>query len=233
MSESSPTIWAIVPAAGIGQRFGGDVPKQYAALQVGDVSDAVLYHTLRAVTANESIAGVAVALATEDDYWQSPKLNKPLITVAGGTERVDSVRNALAALTDKLDDNDWVLVHDAARPCLHADDLQRLIAATNTEVGGLLAAPVADTLKRSVAQRVVATVDRSNFWRALTPQMFQYGLLKKALSQDAGMMFTDESSAIEALGYQPLLVEGRADNIKITLPSDLALAQAILASHHL
>jgi len=153
-------------------------------------------------------------------------------TTIGGTQRADSVMSGLTALAAR--DDDWVLVHDAARPCLHADDLARLIDSLSAdEVGGLLANPVSDTLKRADAsQRVESTVPRDQIWRALTPQIFRYAPLMAALTQArvAGVVVTDEASAIEHAGHRPRLVAGRTDNIKITVPEDLAIAETILKS---
>lgn len=226
-----PKIWAIIPAAGIGSRFGSSVPKQYAQLH----DATVLQHTFQAVTAHAEIAGVVVVLAEHDPYWQMPTSTVPVQTVTGGQERADSVRNALAALETTLLDDDWVLVHDAARPCLHADDLDQLITRlADHSVGGLLAVPVTDTLKRGAKRthgttEVIETIDRRALWRALTPQCFRFSVLKRALAVTS-QEFTDEASAVEALGLHPQLVHGRADNIKITTQDDLLLAAAILST---
>jgi 2-C-methyl-D-erythritol 4-phosphate cytidylyltransferase len=177
-----------------------------------------------------------VALNARDQWWPGTEsaADSRVHTCAGGKERADSVLSALNALSDVAGADDWVLVHDAARPCLHQDDLARLTDTLKDHpVGGLLAAPVADTLKQSDGAQppaVVSTVDRRRLWRALTPQMFRLGALQQALESSlaAGHGVTDESSAIEFSGKMPVLVEGRSDNIKITVPSDLALAGFIL-----
>lgn len=249
------SVWAIVPAAGIGRRFGADRPKQYLSLTdrsgsncdvSNESADLVIYKTLATLAQHSAVAGIVVALAEGDPYWHAPDIGKPLHTVTGGAERVDSVRNALVFLHNQncCDADGWVMVHDAARPCLHQDDLNHLLeAVADDSVGGLLAAPVADTLKLSTVadgdqaglQRAQRTVDRSQLWRALTPQMFRFGLLLAALqnrdvvsSPTGQQAITDEASAIEALGYQPLLVKGRSDNLKITTQDDLELAKVIL-----
>lgn len=222
--------WAIVPAAGRGTRFGGRLPKQYTPL----LGRPMLSWTLRALLAERGIAGVMVALAPGDRRWSRlPEARDPrVLTCTGGAERVDSVRSALDALAGRADVADWVLVHDAARPCLRRADLRGLFAALAADpVGGLLAAPVADTLKAQDADgRVARTVPRDGTWRALTPQMFRYGVLRRALAlcRERERGVTDEASAIEAIGLRPRLVRGRGDNIKVTGAEDAALASAIL-----
>lgn len=219
-------LWAIVPAAGIGRRMLADLPKQY--LKLGDRT--VLEHSLAALCSIDALAGVVVVIATDDPYW--PRLHCalscPLFVAPGGAERADSVLNALQVLREHAADEDWVLVHDAARPCVRAEDLRRLIGELRDDpVGGLLAVPVRDTMKQaSAACRSAATVDRSHLWHALTPQMFRLGALHDALiaAHTDGLRVTDDAAALEHAGRQPRLVEGHADNIKITRPEDLALA---------
>ncbi|NJD32093.1 MAG: 2-C-methyl-D-erythritol 4-phosphate cytidylyltransferase [Gammaproteobacteria bacterium] len=224
--------WAVVVAAGRGQRFGGPVPKQYTRL----LGRPVLSWSLAALLAEPAIDGVVVALAAGDRRWRSiPEAKDARVgTCIGGDRRETSVARALAALEGRARDSDWVIVHDAARPCLAAEDLRRLIAATRSDpVGGLLAAPVADTLKADDGHgRSARTASREGLWRALTPQMFRYGLLKRALALcfDRERPVTDEAAAIEALGLRPLLVRGRADNIKLTNVEDRVVAEAILRS---
>ncbi|HWJ06102.1 MAG TPA: 2-C-methyl-D-erythritol 4-phosphate cytidylyltransferase [Steroidobacteraceae bacterium] len=227
--------WAIVPAAGQGSRFGSATPKQYTTL----LGRPVLSWTLQSLLAEESLAGVVVALAdAADARWTAlPESRDPRVrTCAGGARRELSVARALAALAGDAADTDWVLVHDAARPCLRHDDLQALFSELRDEtVGGLLAIPVSDTLKRADDRNEVAeTVPRETLWRALTPQMFRYGLLQRALALcvERGRVVTDEASAIEGLGLRPRLVRGHADNIKVTNPEDAALAAAILQARH-
>lgn len=219
--------WLVMPAAGIGRRFGADRPKQYAPL----CGRTVIEWALAPFLTDPRCAAAVVALAEDDPYWSS--IAPPTVLAApGGQERSHSVRNGLAALADRADRDDWVLVHDAARPCLPRQDLDRLLAdLASHPVGGLLATPAADTLKRADATRnVQQTVDRSGLWRALTPQMFRYGRLCEALDRAhaAGRIPTDEAQAIEWLGDLPKLVEGAAANLKITSAADLAIAAALL-----
>ena len=221
----SPSFWAVVPAAGVGKRMGAEVPKQYLDV----AGKPVLQHTLERLLALDCLSGINVALGPEDGYWPDlPSATHPRIrAVPGGQERADSVYSALVHLEDRARPEDWVLVHDAARLCLTVSDVRKLInALIDDAVGGILALPVSDTLKTVEDQRITGTPDRSRVWRALTPQMFRYGLLKTALSDAAtrGLVVTDESSALELAGYRPKIVEGRPDNIKITRPEDLPLA---------
>ena len=219
--------WLVMPAAGIGRRFGTDRPKQYAPL----CGRTVIEWALEPFLVDPRCAGAVVALAQDDPYWAAIAPAAVLVA-AGGQERSHSVRNGLAALIERATRDDWVLVHDAARPCLPRQDLDRLLAELATHpVGGLLATPAADTLKRSDASREVReTVDRAGLWRALTPQVFRYGRLCEALDQAhaAGRIPTDEAQAIEWLGDRPKLVEGAAANLKITSAADLAIATALL-----
>ncbi|WP_297528977.1 2-C-methyl-D-erythritol 4-phosphate cytidylyltransferase [Thiohalobacter sp.] len=222
--------WALVPAAGVGRRMRADRPKQY--LRLGERT--VLEHTLDALWQVPAIAGAVVVRSAEDPFWPQLKLwhERPLWAADGGAERADSVMNGLAVLAAHADTDDWVLVHDAARPCLRRGDVERLIEALRDDpVGGLLAVPVRDTMKAAdEGGRVAETLDRSRLWHALTPQMFRLGALRDALqaARAAGRAVTDEASAMEAAGLAPRLVEGHADNIKITRPEDLALAEFFL-----
>lgn len=225
-------LWVIVPAAGIGSRMQADRPKQYLPLGQGCVADYTLSLLHQALPDSQ----ILVPLHHQDQWW--PTLDCAtahwLETLPGGQERAHSVRNALETLTGRAQDNDWVLVHDIARPCVSVDDIHHLIATlAQHPVGGLLAAPVADTMKRAQGdQQVTETVSRDGLWHALTPQMFRYGLLKQALNQAEAshQTITDEASAIEALGLIPRLVTGSRFNLKITHPEDLTLAEYILAS---
>jgi 2-C-methyl-D-erythritol 4-phosphate cytidylyltransferase len=222
--------WAVVVAAGRGERFGGSTPKQYAPL----LGRPVLSWSLSVLLESAQVDGVVVALAPGDRRWRRlPESRSPrVMTCTGGDRREASVAKALAALAPLARDGDWVIVHDAARPCLRREDLEALISATRRDpVGGLLAVPVPDTLKvDDGGGRSARTADRTGLWRALTPQMFRYGLLRRALAfcieRERGV--TDEASAVEALGLRPRLVPGRADNIKLTTPADRGLAEAIL-----
>jgi 2-C-methyl-D-erythritol 4-phosphate cytidylyltransferase len=219
--------WLVMPAAGVGRRFGAHRPKQYAPL----CGRTVIEWALAPFLTDSRCAGAVVALATDDPYWTDIAPPHVLVT-AGGEERSHSVRNGLAALAGRAAGDDWVLVHDAARPCLPREDLDRLLAELAAHpVGGLLATPAADTLKRADASRdVQQTVDRTGLWRALTPQMFRYGRLCAALDRAhaTGRVPTDEAQAIEWLGDVPRLVDGAAANLKITSAADLALAAALL-----
>lgn len=223
--------WFVVPAAGASRRMGGSTPKQYLPL----AGRTVIEHALAPLLATPALAGGVVAIAADDPHWHGlpAALRARVLTVTGGAERCRSVLNGLLALATTAADDDWVLVHDAARPCLTVTDLERLIAAcADDEVGGLLAAPVADTLKRAADTdaRVVETVARDGLWRALTPQLFRLGLLRRALESAlaAGVAPTDEAEAVERLGLRPRLVEGSAQNLKITHPADLELAERLL-----
>jgi len=227
-------IWVVIPAAGVGKRMGLDTPKQYLLLN----DEPVLKHTIDIFDKHDAISEIIVSVSKKDEYWSelSFNLSKPLHRVAGGTERCDSVLNGLIYLQSKASQDDWVLVHDAARPCLRHDDLTLLIdTLSEHEVGGLLAVPVRDTIKKSFSDTttVETTVDRSNLWHALTPQMFRFGVLFDALVTALGKkeIVTDDASAIELAGYKPRLVEGHADNLKITRPEDLALAAFYLRDH--
>lgn len=224
--------WAIVPAAGSGSRMASDVPKQY--LQIA--GKTILEHTIERLVTHPKIDGVVVAIAADDQRWDSLNFNskKPIIKTLGGEERCHSVKNALYEVSRQGNEQDWVLVHDAARPCLRHEDLDKLFTQLSQHmVGGLLAYPVKDTMKRADdKQRVAETIDRNMLWHALTPQMFRLHLLRKVLNEaiDNGVLVTDESSAVEQAGYQPKLVEGHADNIKITTPDDLLLAECFLSN---
>ena len=232
--------WLVMPAAGSGSRFGANAPKQYAPL----AGRTVLEWALAPFLADARCAHIVVALAREDTGWQQvaarldARGTSALTAVGGGAQRSQSVRRALAQLEGRAGPDDWVLVHDAARPCLAADDLERLLAALAAHpVGGVLAAPVSDTLKRgergtAAALHTVQTVDRSGLWRALTPQMFRYRQLCTALDQAhaAGCFPSDEAQSLEWLGERPALIEGAATNLKITTREDLVLAAAVLAA---
>jgi len=220
-----------MPAAGVGARMGGDRPKQYLPLG----GRTVIEQSLACLLDHPAIEGAVVAVSEDDAYWADLHYQhtKPVLVAPGGEERCHSVLNALKVLSDTAADNDWVLVHDAARPCLRQGDIDQLIDACKAhKVGGILAVPVKDTIKKADdSGEITQTIDRSVLWHAQTPQMFRLGILRKALEQalEKGVVVTDEASAIEWTGLQPLLVEGHADNIKITRPEDLVLAEFYLS----
>ncbi len=228
--QLSPRYWVIVPAAGTGSRMQADRPKQYLSL----AGKTVIEHTLDCFINNPKITATFVAISSNDSYWNELNLDdkENLYQVEGGQERCHSVFNALLHLLPNADDNDWVLVHDAARPCVRLYDIDYLIETLATDpVGGLLAMPVKDTMKMAnVDDRVESTIDRNQLWHALTPQMFRVGELFRAIkgALDQNYLITDEASAIELMGKQPKLVEGHADNIKITRAEDLLLAEFFL-----
>jgi len=222
-------LWCIVPAAGSGRRFGADVPKQYLPL----AGKPMIEHTLERLAACAEVAGFVVVLADGDHYWPgiTSVRGKPVRTATGAPERSGSVLFGLHALPADVAADDFVLVHDAARPCIAADDVAMLVARGIPAGGALLAAPVRDTLKRGNGERrVAATEPREALWRALTPQLFRRGELTRALelAEAEGVAVTDEAMAMERIGVRPLLVEGAEDNIKVTTAADLALATYLL-----
>lgn len=228
----APRCFALVPAAGVGSRSGAARPKQYVPLG----GQAMIAHTLAALAQVSKLVATLVVLSPEDDEFQSAvpgfEGERGWIARCGGPTRAETVANGLQALRERgVQPHDWVLVHDAARCLVRADWIDRLIdACEDDEVGGLLALPLADTLKEAGSgARVARTVDRRGKWAAQTPQMFRLGLLAPAL---AGPLdgITDEASAIEALGHQPLLVEAPMENFKVTYPADFALAERLLHS---
>jgi 2-C-methyl-D-erythritol 4-phosphate cytidylyltransferase/2-C-methyl-D-erythritol 2,4-cyclodiphosphate synthase len=231
--DATRRVWAIVPAAGSGTRFAasaaGSAPKQYAPL----LGATVLEWSLRTLLAEPRVHAVLVALAADDAQWpgvaaklQSPKLR----TTLGGVSRQDSVTNGLDALSAQAADDDWILVHDAARPCLNATDLRALLDSLDTAAGAVLAAPIVDTVKRESGEHL-ATVDRRGLWRALTPQVFAFAQLRHALKQAAlaGIVVTDEAQAVERMGLRPTLVQGSPFNVKVTRAEDLVVAARILS----
>ncbi|MSQ60485.1 MAG: 2-C-methyl-D-erythritol 4-phosphate cytidylyltransferase [Betaproteobacteria bacterium] len=230
-TEPAKNIWAVVPAAGSGLRMGCTVPKQYVELH----GRPMVWHSVQTLRSHPKVHRVVIAIDEEDRYWDSLRLSEALadciVLRCGGNSRAQTVFNALNAMADRVQAGDWVLVHDAARPCLVASALNRLFhEAMNDEVGGLLALPVRDTLKRAQPDgRVDRTEPREGFWQAQTPQLFRYAMLARALAAVDLASVTDEASAIEALGMKPKLVHGSARNIKVTYPDDVALAQMFLA----
>ncbi len=230
-----PAFWAVIPAAGVGARMRADRPKQYLEL----AGRTILEHSLACFLDHPNLKRVVVGLSVDDPYW--PELDcasdSRIERVDGGKERADTVLKALLRL-DELGarPNDWVLVHDAARPNLSRGDLDLLLAElADDAIGGLLAVPARDTLKRAGPDgRVAETVDRSVIWQAYTPQMFRFGSLHRSLADAlvSGVAVTDEASAIEWSGQAPRLIEGRADNLKVTRPEDLDWLRQRWAGRH-
>jgi len=220
---------ALIPAGGRGSRFHGDSPKQYWML----AGRPVLAHSLDRLAVAFALDQIHVAIAPGDRWYDEAIGRRAGVTVlrCGGATRAETVRNALAAMTDAAD-SDWVLVHDAVRPCIDAESLSRLREElADDAVGGLLALPVVGTLKRSDAGgRSAGTESREGLWSAQTPQMFRFGVLREALAHPGAGNYTDEAQAVEALGVKPKLVTGNPGNLKITYPGDLALAEAIMAA---
>jgi 2-C-methyl-D-erythritol 4-phosphate cytidylyltransferase len=231
MMAPAPRRFGLIPAAGGSSRFGGAEPKQYALL----AGAPVIRHAIRAL--NESIAldTVFVVLAGDDKLYTQRvgEVSGVVPLYCGGRTRAESVSNGLAVIDQHAAAEDWILVHDAARPCVDVAALHRLLHELEHEpVGGLLAVPLADTLKRAetdAGPRVVSTEDRAGMWCAQTPQMFRYAILQHAFKQARGKTITDEAQAVEQLGEKPRLVLGSPANIKLTYPEDLELAEAILA----
>ncbi len=228
-----PDIYALIPAAGTGSRMGSEIPKQYQTL----AGQPLIRHTLDVMCACARVAQVFVVLAPTDRHFRQQDWSahngrmEPLY--CGGVTRAASVLNGLMALADVVDADDWVMVHDAARPCLTARLIERLIhEIADDPVGGVLAVPVADTLKRGdLTQHIVGTAPRDNLWQAQTPQMFRYRLLLEALRAARPGTVTDEASAIEQLGLQPRLVMGSSCNLKLTWPEDIHFAEISLKSN--
>jgi len=226
------TLHAVVPAAGIGSRMGADIPKQYLQL----AGKTVIEQTLDRLLQLPGLANIVVVVSEGDCFWSDLGIGSDarIIRVNGGKERADSVLNGLRKLRQTGNENDWVLVHDAARPCVRLTDIELLIeTCVNHGQGGILATPVHDTMKRSDSRnRILETIPRENLWHACTPQLFRIGELTEAIeiALDSGYSVTDEASAMERAGQQPLLVECSLANIKITRPDDLALAEFFLRS---
>ena len=222
--------YALIPAAGAGSRMGGATPKQYLSV----LGRPLIHYAVAALCACPQISRVHVVLAPDDSLWQtfdwSPFSTKLKALYCGGAERFESVQNGLAAIQHEVGFEDWVLVHDAARPCLSGALLDKLLAEVGDDpFGGLLAMPVADTLKRADgAGRAVRTEARDGLWQAQTPQMFRFGLLSRALSLLAGDIVTDEAQAVERLGFDAKLVASDSTNFKVTYPRDLKLAEWLL-----
>ena len=231
MSSKTPRYWAVIPAAGGGSRMGHNKPKQYLPLR----GCALLEWSLAPFLDSGWIDGVVLVLARSDqDYSKLPVARHPkIVTTWGGSARADSVLAGLEVVAERTRgfEEVFVLVHDAARPCLDWSDLERLRDEADDEHGGLLAMPVTDTLKKSKKGKVAATLDRALIWRAQTPQLFRLDLLRQALHDcdERNLEVTDEASAMERAGYKPRLIRGRESNLKVTYPEDLLLAEFWLA----
>ncbi len=237
-SRDLQKVWVVIPAAGIGKRMQSETPKQYLKIN----NKTILEHTLACFTSHDDVAGIIVVLHTDDFYWKKIKLSdsvkKPLYTVEGGKERSDSVMQGLDYLdmVEQLSEDSWVMVHDAARPCLSSIDIDALLSIRDENyAGGILASPVRDTMKRAVttsSNTISHTESREDLWHALTPQLFRLGELRSALLSclDKGVTITDEASALEAMDKKIKLVEGSSSNIKITRSADLELATLFLSS---
>lgn len=231
MNSSNSRYWAIIPAAGVGTRVAADRPKQYLSLG----GTPILARTIERLRRHPRLAGVVVVISPQDHYWPTLTLapgKARLMVTMGGAERCHSVLNGLLFLREYAQAEDWVLVHDAARPLLRQRDIDALIdQLASHPVGGVLGAPVSDTIKHCTMNRDIdTTVDRSELWRAFTPQMFRFASLTSALQGTlaAGELVTDEAQAMERAGHRPKMIEGHTDNIKITRPEDLALAEYFL-----
>ncbi|MFQ5659179.1 MAG: 2-C-methyl-D-erythritol 4-phosphate cytidylyltransferase [Gammaproteobacteria bacterium] len=222
--------WAVIPAAGAGARMGADRPKQY--LRIG--GKCLLAYALEHFCRHPRITGVVVALAEGDPYWPGLPISthEKIIMATGGEQRCHSVLNSLRRLAHHAQPDDWVLVHDAARPCLRSEDIDYLMQElAGHPVGGLLALPVQDTMKRADSENEISeTVDRQGLWHALTPQMFRFAKLTQALTQAIGrdQMVTDEAQAMELSGVRPKLLTGHPGNIKVTHRGDLPVAELFL-----
>ena len=231
--ESRPRLFALIPASGTGSRIGESTPKQYLPV----AGQPLLFYPVLAMAENHRIASIFVVLSPSDahfDQFDWGRFGTRLTALRiGGDTRAETVLNGLRAIESQVHGHDWILVHDAARPCLTRKLLDRLIdSVVNDDVGGLLALPVADTIKSAAeTRRVSATVDRSALWQAQTPQMFRYRLLRMALERANLGTVTDEASAMEQSGHEPYLVESDVTNLKVTYPSDLQLAELILRSY--
>jgi 2-C-methyl-D-erythritol 4-phosphate cytidylyltransferase len=227
MTQAS-RYFALIPAAGVGARMGAGSPKQY--IRIG--GKPMLRHTLDAFLSSDLIAHTFVVVSPDDPTIDSVTPNHGVTVLrCGGASRMESVRNGLAVLANTLAPTDWVLVHDAARPGLNAELIEKLIRATGEHpVGGLLGLPVVDTVKRCIEGEACGTIPRNGLWLAQTPQMFRYKLLREALTAATDPnTITDDASAVEALGLTPKLVEGHPRNLKVTLPDDIRIAELYLA----
>lgn len=234
-------VWVVIPAAGLGQRMGSEYPKQYIKIH----NKTLIEHTIDCFKDIEQIAGIVVILNSEDRYWNTINVSlssTPIHTVYGGAERSDSVLKGLKYLSEeiKIEDKQWVMIHDAARPCLSKTDINALLAIQEKDCdGGILASPVRDTMKRTftnkdhqMPERISHTEPRENLWHALTPQMFRLGEIIEAIQfcQENNESITDECSAMERRNVKPVIVEGSHNNIKVTYPSDIELVSVLLSN---
>lgn len=235
-SLAPPKFWVIIPAAGIGSRMQADKPKQYLDIE----NKTILEHTVRCFLEHPAFDEVYVGISPQDQYFERYKLHEKqgIKTFQGGKERADTVLNGLNYLSDQAAEQDWIWVHDAARPCLSPTEIDTLIRElSRTEIGLVLGVPISDSLKRisldeqlNGLPKIAETVDRTGLWRAMTPQIFKYSELKTALRycEEEGIVVTDESSALEKKGLSALMVHGFEQNIKVTLPTDLLKVQEYL-----
>jgi len=223
-------VWAIIPAAGIGKRMNSTIPKQYIQL----AGKTILEHSVSKLLASHEVAGAIVGICANDENWNQLKIDHPrfLNSYSGGSERIHTVLNGLQYLQNHASEKDWVLVHDAVRPCVEVEDINKLIkCGLKSESGAILAHKIVDTVKRvNEKEEIQKTLDRNELVLAATPQLFPISLLKKALTQaiEKGKISTDESAAVEALGLNPLIIEGKRTNIKITAAEDLEIAKRIM-----
>lgn len=235
--EKTAPVWVVIPAAGLGQRMNSDTPKQYLLIH----NKTILEHTLDCFSKHPQVAGIVVVLNEKDHFFTSLDLSsstKSLHTTVGGDDRSDSVLQGLKFISDDLNisDNSWIMVHDAARPCLSKNDIDKLLAIRDEKsIGGILASPVRDTMKRVYQDEakgscVLTTEPRDNLWHALTPQLFKVGSLKNALiyCKHEKIDVTDECSAMEFKGFKPEIVEGNPNNFKITYANDIEIAELLL-----
>ena len=224
-------VFVVVPAAGIGSRVGTTVPKQY--LELTESGQTVLAKSLEVIFQSVRVEKAIIAIAPGDDRYHSSigPIENFCRIVEGGYQRMESVSNCLDTLVGEADKRDWVMIHDAARPCVRKEDIEKLLDSRNSSsAGGILALPVTDTLKLCDSGVIRRTVDRQKIWRALTPQIFKFDIIKEALdlAKNEGKIFTDEAQAVEYLGKEVEVVRGHADNIKITFEEDLQLARYLL-----
>ncbi len=224
-------LWVVIPAAGIGKRMGVDIPKQYITV----CDKAIIEHTVEKFTSRNDLQGILVALSNSDQHWSTLELSKnnKITTVTGGEERYKSVYNALCSLKNKADDDDWILVHDAVRPCITTSEIDQFIADLDhlNGIGGILALPCFETMKKAnTNHEIEETIDRKFIWHAQTPQMFRYKKLFLAIEKimNENIFITDEAMAMELAGYKPVLIQGTHSNIKITDQNDLKYLESFL-----